>query len=630
MRKPKLLGVCCIFFAFTAPYEALRAQGLERGVALLDLTRRNRFTSNSKLFSAIHALRVAGVPFIVTEDLQEAMKHFMVITSARIVRWSFKKSEKTLLRDYVWNGGILVAPRVSDPFLYPVFGISGRTENCRRHLMEWNVASGEESLHRIDEPEEVVISLGRLTYTRVIKTAGYQLSGAFLLAVFDDGSTAVTKHNYGRGYAYAIGFSLKDVILRSQLNRDYEAQRAYTNGFEPTSDTVMLFLRGLYEEHLPFAAWKHTSPGASKASFIITHDTCSRTSMEMMNQFADLEVRKGVVATYNIHTYYLRSVHLGPEYYTPHIRDIIALKSKGMNLASHSVGHLPDFDELPIGKPGNTMENYRPYYDGTRTTGGSLYAELEVSKLLLKSDIGVTANIFRSGYLLWHRNQIDVMDALGYKYHTSRAAGAVLTNFPYQCVYNTSFTGRPSDIYEIPMALSDVLDELTFSQDSVDDIVSLRLEVMEKNANNNAPTVILIHPNSIYKLKAEELLLRRLPKGVEVVDMESFGEFWRARDSFTFRTQLLGNRVLIITIPTGAFAHSCLQSLIVKDGRSLARIIVRTENGAPVNFIRLKWNQSNLILRFFSARAIRWIGSICPGFDLIPHRWWERHLLDPR
>jgi hypothetical protein len=57
------------------------------------------------------------------------------------------------------------------------------------------------------------------------------------------------------------------------------------------------------------------------------------------------------------------------------------------------------------------------------------------------------------------------------------------------------------------------------------------LDVIEANAENGAPSVILIHSNNAKeKLEAERELLARLPKDVLVENMTEYARFWKARD----------------------------------------------------------------------------------------------------
>lgn len=57
------------------------------------------------------------------------------------------------------------------------------------------------------------------------------------------------------------------------------------------------------------------------------------------------------------------------------------------------------------------------------------------------------------------------------------------------------------------------------------------LDIIEANAANGAPTVILVHPNDpASKARAEEAILNQLPPGIPATSLETFARFWRARD----------------------------------------------------------------------------------------------------
>jgi ATP/ADP translocase len=59
-----------------------------------------------------------------------------------------------------------------------------------------------------------------------------------------------SKNNYGTGYAYNFGISLKEIIFRNQVNKDHDAEREYTNAFEPTTDVLFLLIRAIYTSHV--------------------------------------------------------------------------------------------------------------------------------------------------------------------------------------------------------------------------------------------------------------------------------------------------------------------------------------------------------------------------------------------
>jgi len=82
-----------------------------------------------------------------------------------------------------------------------------------------------------------------------------------------------------------------------------------------------------------------------------------------------------------------------------------------------------------------------------------------------------------------------------------------------------------SGILEFPLTFEDE------ESPRLDQRVAPALEVIRANAENEAITSILIHPNEArYKLSAEQDILEQLPPGVVATDMLSFARFWRARD----------------------------------------------------------------------------------------------------
>jgi hypothetical protein len=99
-----------------------------------------------------------------------------------------------------------------------------------------------------------------------------------------------------------------------------------------------------------------------------------------------------------------------------------------------------------------------------------------------------------------------------------------LSNFPYALPLGLLFE-EDSGIYEFPVTIDDS-DDPPLGQR-----VENAVELIRANAENGAPSVVLIHTTeSQGRLLAEEALLRQLPPGITAMDMESFARFWRARD----------------------------------------------------------------------------------------------------
>jgi len=581
------LSIVALFLVRIAPTHAL-----DRTVAVLDLTARNGETGDKDIFSLNQALSVAGVPFKVTNDLPTATRSGMIVTTSYIAGDTFEtESDRTALRDYVNNGGILVATNVSDTSLAELFGITKGTRTDTRYTMSWQTGTGDPGLKYFDDPNEQTVRFGNHRYLNVIPTRSFGLAGGVALAKYDDGSNGVVKNAYGLGQTYVLGFSFSDVILRSELNLDYQAQITTSNGFEPTTDTFFLFLRAIYEDRMPAPVWKHTSPGSTGSTVVLSHDVDAQSSIGFMNTFAEAERQRGLSATYFITTRYIDDAQ-DTDYFDAGVDPVKDLLLKNRKLGSHSVGHFPDFQDetrFPEGAPGNTRENYHPYCNGQLvTTGGNVYGELEVSKHLLETVVGAPAiSCFRSGYLLFNKKLINVLDALGYKYDSSFNANALLTNFPCLSRYDQSFSGAVSDVYEIPITISDsdlYETRLKMTADNYSLFVDCWIDVVRRNLGNFAMTVLLIHPTYDYKLRAQELFLDQLPVNLRVTDMETFGAYWRERERFAFLSEVSDDTLAITVLSTTAFPVHPDVSLYVRDGAGLEHIVAGTADGAPVAF----------------------------------------------
>jgi hypothetical protein len=584
-------------------------------VAVFDLTGRKGENPSTKLAS-VHALHVAGIPFIVSESVEVCSNHVLVLISSTVSATTLTDEEKDGLFSYVADGGVLVAQRITDPDLYQLFGVEQSLKGNRRFEMNWLNAPFEPELRWLDDPMESWVRLGKNTYQAIFNTTAYLLNGAQPLALFDDGSAAVTRYSFGRGLSYLLGISLKDAIVRAQLNLDFEAQRPSSNGFEPAADTFMLFLRGIYQTHVRYPVWKHTLPADNRSLLILTHDCDSTSGMALLPSFARLGWEKGIKTTYFVATRYFSDGVLS-DFYTKGITSVRAAVDQGQALGSHSVGHFRDFDSeeaFPLGQIGNTRWNYSPLCvldpvtKEIHTEGGSVIGELEVSRQVLDEDHGVWVSVFRSGHLLWNEKLVNGLQMLGYKYDSSLKAREVLTAFPYRLLKDNSFKGALSDVFEVPVGASDLLyvEDEGGSQSSVWDppnwspaqeaeIVQGWLELLHQNGKNHAPTVLLIHPNRQTKLKAEAALLNHLPRGTAASDLESFGDFWRRRERVSFRVSS-ERSTLTIHLDSDEPLRDPELALVIGNGQQIGSVQIRTNDDESVSYLATPWGQKDLLI----------------------------------
>jgi len=126
----------------------------------------------------------------------------------------------------------------------------------------------------------------------------------------------------------------------------------------------MFILRNIIRKHIPFSVYKHSSPLNSGNVVIVTHDIDSQTAIDTMQAFSDYEASKNISAQYNLTTKYVSDAWFSAIYIGAW-PEIHSLLSGGHILASHSVGHFPDFDNetiFPYGSLGNTPGSYQPFY----------------------------------------------------------------------------------------------------------------------------------------------------------------------------------------------------------------------------------------------------------------------------
>ncbi len=522
----------------------INAQNFERSVAVLEINDVQIGNPDpAKTLSVRYMAEVAGIPFEITQNFERATEHSVVIATEGFNETNLSNSERIILRSYVDNGGVLISPNFKDSNLFDVFGIHDEEYSRSRKSITFEVDKFGQIYQLFDEPREEQVPLGSQSTENVILSRAYFQDSAEILATFNDDNPAITRNSYGQGYAYAIGISFRDVIVRNQLGLDFSANRDYSNAFEPGADVYSLLLRGILTEHIPFLVWKHTSPSNTSSSVILTHDVDSESSMRVMNRFAEFQKGRGITATYFITTHYINDA-LDGDYYTAYRDSIAKLDEQGQNIGSHAVGHFPDFDDLPVGNLGETQSSYNPSHNNGETQEATLAGELEVSKSLLNQEVSQEIQSFRAPHLLFHDKLINVLDTLDYEFNSTFSANNIMTSFPFTSLEDRSFSGRETRLLEIPLTISDVVDG-GFDGSNYEKVVDLWLEVTKKYNSNSSPTFLLIHPNRDYKLRALKEYLDQLPPDVGIESIKSFGQFWNQRNKVRFESHLEDNTLNI-------------------------------------------------------------------------------------
>lgn len=577
MKGTKLILLFLIIFLSSASWTQIN-----RKVCVLDMTKYNGETGTSRKLSAIRVMRLAGVPHDTTSSLTTALQYPVIITGSRIQENAFSANDILAIDNYVSNGGVLITSSLREPDLFGLCGINSSTSSNTLYELKWDTLSAP-IFDLIDDSLEVTISLGRSSHGPTFHTRYYGLTTATPLAFYENLEPAVVKKDYGTGTIYTFGPDFRDILYRNQTNFDVLAHRTYSNGFEPTSDVVMIVLRNIIREHIPHTVYKHTAHNNAHSAIMLTHDVDSRTAMDTMKVFSEFQHQNGIKAHYNITTRYLSDQWMS-NFYIGGYNQINKLQLDGHTLASHSVGHYPDFADInvfPMGELGNNTSNYSPYYSGGSTVNGSVLGEIEVSKNLLVNDFSTQIRSFRAGHLAYNDSLIRAMELTNYDFNSTYSSNDILSNFPFYALRDRSFSADESTILEIPMTISDVYSSDPINISNYHEKVSNWNLVTQKYHNNFAPTTILIHPNRMYKLDAMIDYINGLPNRSEIIAFEDFGDFWRNRDSLEYNTEIIGNN-LVVTVQSSNFVEE--QSFVIDWDGSLDTVLFKDEFNTPISF----------------------------------------------
>ena len=482
-------------------------------------------TSPENPLALVHSLKEMGIPFLITRNLGQALKHRLVILYPSVDSHTFNQAQAEQLTTFVRQGGYIFAQNVFWGSLKDLFGFREFEPSRKRYHVAF--AGTDPVMKYLNRPEERETRLGSESYPEIFWTNGYiPGSGAVVLAHFDDGSAALLTNTVGKGGVYLLGLSLVDVVLRSQSNRDFEAERHYVNAFEPGADVWMLILRAWYEAYANDWVRLATIPQGQRSALLLSHDVDWENSFAPGREFAGIEKANQANSTFFIQTKYVDDANSKAFFFKPNLGILRELKAGGSSLGSHSVIHSRGFNKFELGSGQETYATYRPRGLGFDTaSGATVFGEVRVSKELLDGEIpGQDTIFFRAGHLRVPVSLPEALERSGYQFDSSFTADDVLSNFPYALPWGLGFD-EDSRIYEFPVTIEDE-ESPGFAKR-----VPQALEVILANAENGAVSVLLVHSNeSAQKAAAEQELLRQLPHDIGKSDMLSFARFWRARD----------------------------------------------------------------------------------------------------
>jgi hypothetical protein len=487
-----------------------------------------------------HGLKSFGIPFRITTDYREALRHRVVLVYPIISGRVLPPDALAALSAFPRRGGTLIGVNVLGGGLDEVFGFRDAVASRARFEIRFTAAAS--GLLPIMVPQEAVIRLGdRAKSQEAIGTYGYTAPQRPPVAVYEDGTAAITQQNIGQGRAYAIGLDLGDFMLRGYNNREEWIARSYVNGYEPAIDMLLRLLREVYVRGEPKAVTLGTVPYNRRVPVLLTHDLDYSKSMENAITYAQYERSQGVRATYFVETKYIRDYNDIAFFNDRGVALMKTLDRWGMELGSHTVAHSRIFRTFPLGTGLEQFPAYRPFVKDLRTTNnGSILGELRVSKFLLERLIGhQTVVSFRAGDLSNPYALPQSLVATGYRFSSSVTANDSLTHLPFQLTYGRSVRAE-TPIFEFPITIEDQAPPLLGAR------LSLAIDLVHRLSAYGGSVVILIHPNILgHKLAFEEGFVAAVKGAAWFGSVSDFGDWWAARNQVEVDVSRTGTKVVV-------------------------------------------------------------------------------------
>ncbi len=483
---------------------------------------------DSSWLGLVHGFKSIGIPFQIVSTVAEAVQHKVVLVYPTLTGGNTAAEDLQKLAAHVHSGGTLIGFSVIGGGMPEVFGFGSSEEVLLRKNVQ--LQSSPLTAGLIDEEVAATIKLGAAEDKQDgMPVTTYQLPKWPALALFDDGSAAITGNSYQSGkvtgHAYAFGLDLGHFILRAENGRFTGVAATYVNEYQPQVDTFLRLLVAIYRQGEPDAIVLSPTPHNREFSGLITHDIDFTRSMTNIPAYMEMETANHVKATYFVQTKYVKDYSDDVFLTRANVSILKAMQAQQMEIASHTVAHAKMFSTMPPGSGEEQYPAYQPFVKNYDTVkDGSIMGELRVSKFLLESLTPTQIVSFRPGHLSLPKSLPQMLVANGYHYSSSITANQALTHLPYRLMDDRAY-GSEVNAWEFPVTIEDEAGRLG-------DRFAAAVAVTEHIARYRGLVNILIHTDMLdHKLEFERRYLELFSKRAWFDTVQGYGQWWEARDS---------------------------------------------------------------------------------------------------
>lgn len=557
--------------------------------------------SDQEAFAAARVLRSAGVPFVVTRGVAEALAHRLVIVPAGERAMRLPQEDRLALGAFAANGGTLVVQAAGQAPWPELTGLESAAPSRRRRRLAFR-ADSDDGFRLLTRPELREVRLASDAVSEGIWTAALtpRRGAADVIASYPDTREgAMTRRRIGRGLVYALGVDLRDVFVRPQAGRDFDARRSPNSAFEPGADVWPLIFLAWYESQTPDWVRLRSLPGDASGLLLLSHSLESGDSPAAARAFSAWESSRGVTSTWFIQANETDSGQPGPFFDAGLASAVRELASNGHELAAHTAIHTENFAALPFGTGLEKRRTYRPQTVNGALWDATVMGEIRVPKQALEQEVpdALIAG-FRSPRFQFPEILDEALASTGYSWDSSLSAPASLTHRPFLLTRRRTMTAE-SRVVELPSTFSDELPSRLPPLEAAD-----VLRAVDEISSEEGVVVWQSRPSERARaLEAE--VLDRLPPGVAVGPLGKSARWWGAREKTRFRLEpgrSSASRVLRLRLPPEAdgaelsfeFARavrSCAASPgVVARCAGRRAVIVKTSGARDVS-LRLEFEQ---------------------------------------
>lgn len=531
-------------------------------------------TRESNWLALVSGLKTIGIPFRLTENYEEALKHDVVLVYPYISGRDQPTESFGAMRRYVKNGGTLIGTNVLGGGLQDVFGFGGITEGKDKAFLSLSADFSE--TRQFDIKGLTALKIGSETDPAANPgTNVYQSPKGQVLARYETGEAAIIASDYGAGRSYALGIDLGQILAKGYNRRQVDIADSYANRYRPTVDALLILIENIYRQNEPEAVTLGTVPDGKSLSFMLSHDVDYNESLKNAVPYAEHQKTAGIQATYFIQTKYVEDYNDKIFMNEEGARYTQQLERLGAEIASHSVSHAKDLWDFPFGDGTESYPDYAPFVQtADKARGGTIMGELRISKFLLdnfaRQDQVVS---FRPGFLSNPAAMPQALASAGYQYSSSVTANISLTHFPFQLTYGRGFDGL-TPVYEFPITVEDELPPTMI------DRLEQSKEMARQIAGIGGIYVVLIHTDDVdSRLDFQKGIVDEVRPYAWMGSVRQFGNWWAARDQVQVDVETREGEIEIVLNAPSPISGLTLEMESCRDVEDSGGLEIRCQDG---------------------------------------------------